>query len=208
MSAIVAASEIMRDQRLGAMGNERYLDYANDIHQSARHALDVVDAMLRRGAGDTGTAVISAVDKIARDAVSVMRPLAEAARVGLFVRSDKGRLEVLANATSVRQILFNLISNALKFTPAGGEIHVLSGFLDDGSVYLVVRDTGSGMDEAAIARAFFADSEEGTPRPGGGYGYGLPLVRRLAIDMGAALEVDSAPGKGTAILLSFPHAIG
>ena len=205
LSAIVAASEIMRDQRLGAMGNARYLDYANDIHQSARHALNVVDAMLGRGAGDTHKTAPLALDAIAQEAVSSMRPLAEASHIRLAAHSDKGRLEVLASATAVRQILFNLINNALKFTPSGGEVHVLTGFLDDGSVYLVVRDTGTGMDEGTIARAFFGEGEAGTLRPGGGYGYGLPLVRQLAEMMGVALEVDSAPGKGTAILLSFPH---
>lgn len=205
LSAIVAASEIMRDQRLGAMGNTRYLGYANDIHQSARHALNVVDAMLSRSAGDTQESAPLALDRIALEAVSSMRPLAEASRIRLAAHSDKGRLEVLANATAVRQILFNLINNALKFTPAGGEVHVLTGFLDDGSVYLVVRDTGTGMDEGTIARAFFGEGEAGMLRPGGGYGYGLPLVRQLAEMMGAALEVDSVPGKGTAILLSFPH---
>lgn len=203
LSAIVAASEIMRDQRLGDMGNARYLGYASDIHQSARHALDVINAMLTRGAREFRQNSVVALGEVAAETVSAMSPLAAAAGVSLSARSDDGPLDILADATAVRQIIYNLVNNALKFTPSGGDVHVLSGYLDDGSVYLVVRDTGQGMEEETIARAFFADLGTVSPRPGGGYGIGLPMVRQLALSIGASLDVDSAPGKGTAILLTF-----
>ena len=68
-------------------------------------------------------------------------------------------MPVRANATAVRQILLNLLTNALKFTPPGGEVRVVTGYLDDGAVYLVVRDTGDGMSDEALAHAFNDDTE-------------------------------------------------
>lgn len=205
ISAIIAASEIMRDERLGPMGHSRYLDYAGDIHENARHALEVINVMLSGSTRDRETIAVS-LDEIAEAAVVTLLPLADEAEVTLEFESDDGPLRILADPTSLRQIIFNLVSNALKFTPGGGQVYVVTGYLDDGSVYLVVRDTGQGMDEETITRAFFNDAAE--PRPGGGYGMGLPLVRQLAETMAAALEVDSEPGKGTVVLLSFPQYHG
>jgi len=74
----------------------------------------------------------------------------------------------------------------------------------NGSAFLVVRDTGEGMDQATIDEVFNSDAGKIGARRGGGYGIGLPLVRRLAQQIGADIEIDSAPLKGTVVLLSFP----
>ena len=77
--------------------------------------------------------------------------------------------------------------------------------MPDGTPYFVVRDTGEGMSEEEIVQAFYAEAT--APRRGGGYGIGLPMVRRLAEAMGATIDVDSTPGKGTVVLVSFPFAV-
>lgn len=203
LSAIVAAAEIMRDEQLGPMGNPRYLGYAGDIHDSARHALDVINAMLTGTAREARTIARVDLNELVLASVSAMMPLARANAVTLDADCDDGRIEVSGDATGIRQILFNLLSNALKFTPAGGDVRVLTGYLDDGTPYLVVRDTGEGMSEAEIMRAFYGEGRT-NKRAGAGHGIGLPLVRNLAEMMGAAVDVDSAPMKGTAVLVSFP----
>jgi signal transduction histidine kinase len=136
--------------------------------------------------------------------VSAMQPLALARGLTLAHETDEGRLEITANRTAIRQILLNLLSNATKFTSAGGEVHAGTGYLPDGSIYLVVRDTGEGMDEDILARSFYDESDGIKRRPGGGYGLGLPMVRRLAEANRGQIEIDSAPGKGTVVLISFP----
>ncbi len=206
LSAIVAAAEIMRDEQLGPMGNQRYLGYAGDIHESARHALDVINAMLSSTPRDPRPAVVMLdLNAIVETTVSALTPLATSNGVGLEADTVSGALEVRGDATGIRQIIYNLVSNAMKFTPADGYVHVATGLLPDGTPYFVVRDTGEGMSEDEIVQAFYAEAT--SPRRGGGYGIGLPMVRRLAEAMGATIDVDSTPGKGTVVLVSFPFGV-
>jgi two-component system cell cycle sensor histidine kinase PleC len=207
LSAIVAASEIMRDERLGPMGNQQYLGYARDIHESAAHALAVITKMLTRATSEADAAAgVARVDlnDLAARTVSSMQALAAERDLTLDVDLEEGLLLVSADETAVRQILINLLANAFKFTPPGGDIRVVTGYQMNGSAFLVVRDTGEGMDQATIDEVFNSDAGKIGARRGGGYGIGLPLVRRLAQQIGADIEIDSAPLKGTVVLLSFP----
>ena len=205
LSAIIAASEIMRDQRLGPMGNDLYLGYASDIHDSAHHALAVITDMLEAAASVSSRKIEPFdLNELTAATVSAMQPLAHARGLTLAHETDEGRLEITANPTAIRQILLNLLTNATKFTGSGGEVRAGTGYLPDGAIYLAVRDTGEGMDEDMLARAFFEQTGEMNRRPGGGYGLGLPMVRRLAEANRGTIEIDSAPGKGTVVLISFP----
>lgn len=204
LSAIVAAAEIMRDERLGQMGNDRYLGYASDIHDSARHALDVINVMLSGTEAEARRIEAIDLNELAAASVSAMQPLAQSRAITLAIDCEDSHLTVQGDATALRQIVFNLVSNALKFTPPGGDVRVVTGYLADGTAFLVVRDTGDGMNEEDIARAFYSDDGQTQQRPGGGYGLGLPMVRQLAELMGAVIDVDSAPGRGTVVLIAFP----
>lgn len=203
LSAIVAAAEIMRDQQLGPMGNAKYLGYAGDVYESARHALDVINAMLSGATREARTFQLVDLGEIASNTVSALQPLARSGGLILEANGNEERLEVTGDATAIRQIIYNLVSNALKFTPQGGEVHVVTGYLPTGVPFLVVRDTGQGMSEDDIVRAFYRDGDRMNVRSGGGYGIGLPMVRRLAEMMSATIDVDSEPGKGTVVLVSF-----
>ncbi len=206
LTAIAAAAEIMRDQRLGAMGNEKYLGYASDIHESAQHALSVIGSMLSGSSGgQTDQQALEWVDlnEVASQVVSSMQPIAAKRRITLALDAEDGLPPVSAGATAIRQILFNLLSNACKFTPPDGDVRVVTGYLDNGARFLVVRDTGTGMDGEALAYALDEREPQPSHRAGGGSGLGLHLVRRLASEMAAEVEIDSAPGKGTVVLIAF-----
>ena len=212
LSAIVAAAEIMRDQRLGQMGNTKYLGYAGDIHESASHALAVINRMLggTAASGETEPAPthVAAVDlnALVQAALSPMQPLAATRGLTLALDLEDGLPMVLADATALRQIVLNLVTNALKFTPRNGEVHVVTGYLDTGGIFLVVRDTGTGMDGEALTEALNDDAGPALgQRPGGGLGFGLPLVRALVAANRAELEIDSVPGKGTVVVIGFPN---
>ena len=195
LSANAAAAEIMRDERLGPIGSEKYRGYASDIYDSARHALGVIAHMLEAARGDDTPAQLSFaevdLDDLIRGVVSAMMPLAGDAGLVLAAQVGARLPHVVADPTSVRQMLLNLITNAIKFTPAGGEIHVSARYLGDGPVTLEVCDNGPGLDATA----------EHAARKG--LGLGLPLVRAMAAANGADLVIDSAPGQGTAVRIAF-----
>lgn len=206
LTAIAAAAEIMRDEQLGVMGNEKYLGYAADIHSSATHALAVIGDMLATVGDEQTKALATAafdLTELALSTVSSLQPLAAQRGLTLVLDTEPNLTPIRANATAIRQILLNLLTNALKFTPAGGEVRVVTGYLNDGAVFMVVRDTGDGIDQATIAHTFDAGPDRMTQRAGGGRGIGLRLVRRLAAENGAEFEIDSAPGRGTVVMLAF-----
>jgi len=215
ISAIIAASEIIKDERLGSLDNFHYRDYARDIHQSARHALELIEQGLKaisysdtisesteRPAQDTDT---SDLNEIVRTAIATIKHMAQKKGVTIaYVASERDAC-VHANPTTVTQIVLNLLTNAVKFTDSGGSVtgHVLSSLGED--IRVEVRDTGCGMSRLEIERHLEARSEP-TPRAraGGGFGIGLSLSRGLADDNGASLEIESEPGVGTTARLSFP----
>ena len=206
LTAIVAAAEIMRDERLGAMGNARYLNYAADIHETATHALDVIASLLSESRKpETAPPRLIALDlnAVVQRTVSSVQALAQSRNLALTFKPEKSRPHVVANPTSLRQILLNLLTNAIKFTPSGGDVHVETGYLADGRVFLAVRDTGCGISSGkAVTAETFEPS--GTKQPWlSGSGIGLPLVQRLVSEMSAEFEIESAPEKGTLARISF-----
>ncbi len=215
LSAIVSAAEIMKDQRLGSIGDDRYLRYAQDIYESARHALAVIERMLgqpHKNLKDPTQAELSFtnldLNALAAGLLSGLEMMAQEA--GLSLTSDLApRLPlVVADATSIRQILLNLITNALKFTPRGGQVQLSTRIDETGRLLLSVADTGPGMSPEALARLAetgVAHDMSGVPqrRPGGGLGIGLPLAQRLASANGATLEISARTGGGTLVALAF-----
>lgn len=214
LSAIVAAAEIMRDERFGPIENPRYRSYASDIFDSARHALMVIGNMLGDASAgiefDHGSSlpamVFTEVDlnAVAESCVSSMLPLADAAGLSLSATLGEGLPHVVADATAIRQIVLNLLNNAVKFTAPGGEIRLVTRHDCDGHLELVVRDTGRGMTAEEIAKAGAPHLQVAlSRREGGGLGIGLPLVGALARANGAGIAFASEPSRGTAVTVSF-----
>ncbi|MEW5962217.1 MAG: HAMP domain-containing sensor histidine kinase [Pseudomonadota bacterium] len=210
LGAIAAASEIMRDERFGPIGDARYRGYAADIHTSARHALDLIGRMLAErtpGAAEPALAFVEVdLNALVSDVLSALRPLAEQSRLTLAGTLAPRLAHVIADVTSLRQILINLLSNALKFTAAGGVIEVTTRQTPVGALEVEVRDEGAGMAEAELS---YARGESDAPKPdtqraGQGLGIGLPLSRALAAANGATLVIASRSGEGTTATLSFP----
>lgn len=206
LTAIAAAAEIMRDERLGVMGNPRYLNYAADIHENATHALDVIASLLSESvkSGATLPRLIALdLNAVVERTVSSVQALAQSRNLTLTLKAEKSRPHVIANPTSLRQILLNLLTNSIKFTPPGGDVDVETGYLADGRVFLAVRDTGCGI-SGGSAVTTSSPEQGGTRQPWlSGSGIGLPLVRRLVSEMSAEFEIESAPEKGTVARISF-----
>lgn len=216
ISAIMAASEIIKDERLGSLDNFHYRDYARDIYQSARHALELIEQGLKSAARvespttPVPTNPVSKTDRadlneIVRTALAAIKHLARKKNVSLaFVASERDAC-LNVDPLAVTQIVLNLLNNAVKFTESGGSIsaQVYSSLGED--IWIEVRDTGCGMRTSEIAR-FLNDDEEQAPEPraGGGFGIGLALSRKLAKANDASLEYESTLGAGTTARLVFP----
>lgn len=224
LSAIAAAAEIMRDERLGPIENARYKSYASDIFDSARHALHVINNLLSEGSGKAAVAgtgidpeamVFTEIDlnAIALSCASSMRPLAEHAGIALTTDLAPRLPFVVVDVTTIRQIALNLLTNAVKFTARGGTVTLLTRVEPDGRVMFGCRDTGRGMSAADMARvdpiaSTAAGSRQGSgaelsPTAGGGLGIGLRLVGDLARANGATVQITSASERGTLVAVNF-----
>jgi signal transduction histidine kinase len=196
LGAAVAYAEILKDERFGPIANARYRDYARNIFDSLRHTLGVVESMLANGAR-TGVPELAFSDldvpAVIESCLSVVRP--HAAEAGLSVSSDIcDRVpRVIADEVTLKQMLLNLLTNAIKYGRRGDRVTVRAVHELDGPLKIMVIDTGPGIDP--------------TPAPSSaskaGLGIGLPLTRVLAEANGAALAIDSAPGRGTSVTISF-----
>lgn len=208
LAAITVLSEVMRDERLGPLADPRYRAYAADIHQSAQQALAVLASYLEAGEKLAEPMAMSfaelAVEAEAERSVSALRPVAERAGVQLAMAFDARLPRLIADRRSLRQILDNLLANAIKFTPPGGRARVLVRHAVNGPLQIVVEDTGDGIAAAELARVLdrCAAPERNLPWRGGG-GIGLPLVRALAVANGGELGIQSERGRGTCVTVTF-----
>jgi signal transduction histidine kinase len=212
LSAAIAYAEVLKDEHFGPLGNARYRDYARTIYDSARHALGVIDGMLAGDCGGTGLPDLAFRDLdpagMIDSCLAVARPLAERAGLHLVAHLPPGAPRVIADEVSLKQMLLNLLTNAIKFARPGDRVTLGAVHSPDGSLRFEVADTGPGMAPGTEAGALpwpddAVPPEPPSPRPDGGLGIGLPLTRALAEANGAALIVDSTPGHGTCVTIAF-----
>lgn len=211
LGAISVLAEIIRDERLGPVGVARYRAYAADIYDSAVQANAVLGAFLDpsgAGCGSSGPLEFVELDlgELTAGSVSALTVLAERFGVALSAQIPASLPHIIADRRSVRQILDNLIANALKFTPPGGAVTVSLRYVAGGPVMLEVADTGDGMTAVELERARGGGTgAEALRRRSGGSGIGIPLVGTLAAGGGATLVFESELGSGTKAIVAFPH---
>jgi two-component sensor histidine kinase len=212
LSAAIAYAEVLKEEHFGPLPSRRYREYARAIYDSARHALSVVDAMLARDPGGTGLPELAFTDLdpagVIDNCLAVARPLAE--RAGLELVADLGPAmpRVVADEVSLKQMLLNLVTNAIKYARPGDRVTLGAAYGADGCLRIEVADTGPGMAAASHPWREGAGPQDGADgaragRRDAGLGIGLPLTRALAAANGATLVVDSTPGRGTRVTIAF-----
>jgi signal transduction histidine kinase len=211
LNAIMGFSEVMKDQHLGPVQNPRYLAYAGDIHASGRYLLGIINDILDLSKIEAGKMSVESAEEFPlcqalQGCLSICGTLAEKFDVRLTARLPPDGVRLCAVERMVRQILINLVGNAIKFTPAGGAVEVSGAHLVDGGYAVTVRDSGIGMTEEEIAKALtpFGQVENKMTASQTGTGLGLPLAKAMLELHGGKLEIHSVPGRGTSIILKFP----
>ena len=209
LNAIIGFAEFMKEGRLGPIGNDRYAAYIDDIHMSGQHLLSLVNDLLDMSKIEAGQFELDLVEtdpaSVVHDTLRIIRPLADGKSVTLIEDLQSDLPLILADARSLRQILLNLASNAVKFNDAGGSVTISARQSPQGEVQLSVEDTGIGMTEEDLEMALKpfrrvrlkGRSEQGT-------GLGLPLAKALTEANLAEFDITSAPTKGTRVVLTFP----
>jgi signal transduction histidine kinase len=210
LNAIIGFSELIRDAVAGPL-DARYRAYGADINESGRHLQNIINDILdiskiERGRLDLRDEVVSIADTI-EACRRIVEPMAADAGVSLMIENSAALPLIHSDQLRFRQILLNLMSNAVKFTPAGGRVIVSAGIEPDGPV-IAVKDTGIGMKEADIALALepFRQIDGALSRRFTGTGLGLPLAKALAELHGGRLDIESVPGIGTTVRIRLPAA--
>jgi PAS domain S-box-containing protein len=211
LNAIIGFSQVMASEMLGPIATTRYVGYARDILASAEHLLGIINDLLDVSKLESGkldlTEELIDLPKAIADLIVLVDGKAKAAEIKLIARQE-GELPLLkGDLRKVKQIVLNLVTNAIKFSRSGGDVEIVAKN-DGGAATIAVIDHGIGMDphEVELAMTRFGMVAGAWTRDHSGTGLGLPLAIGLAELHGAALTIDSAKGIGTSVTVAFPAA--
>ncbi|HTT97579.1 MAG TPA: ATP-binding protein [Rhizomicrobium sp.] len=209
LNAVIGFTDLMRQGMFGALGNPRYEEYATLIYDSGQLLLDLISDMLDMAKIEAGKLELNfeRVDLTGtiEDAVRLLRDRAELNGIELTVSVPSESILLMADRRAVKQVLLNLLTNAIKFTPPGGQVDVKVA-REDSRVVISVRDTGIGIPAHELPRLGKPFEQVcGDPMLAkAGTGLGLALVRALAERHGGQIRIQSEEGVGTEVSVEFP----
>ncbi len=211
LNAIIGFSGIMNSEMFGPIGDERYADYATNIHESGMHLLHVINDILDLSKVEAGKMVPAIkpirLEDIVRSSVRLLDRTAARERIGIECSIAENLPTLQGDERMVKQILMNLLSNAIKFTPAGGRVRVKIRRIDGGRLRLSVTDTGYGIDRSDIRHVmepFVQASGQRGASFSEGTGLGLPLVKSFCELHGGDFRLMSRQGIGTCAQVTLP----
>jgi PAS domain S-box-containing protein len=208
LNAIIGFAEVIMEERFGPIGNERYKDYVKDIHASGAHVMSLINDLLDLSKIEAGKLDLNfgAVDAnvVIQECVSLMQPQAAHERIIMRLSLFDKLPKIVADERSLRQIMLNLMSNAVKFNEPGGQVIVSTTMNDSGQAVIRVRDTGIGMSEAELGTALEPFRQVASSRQANGTGLGLPLTKALAEANRAGFSIKSRKEQGTLVEVAFP----
>jgi signal transduction histidine kinase/DNA-binding response OmpR family regulator len=209
LNAIIGFSELLDEQTMGPL-NERQKEFVGYVMQGGRHLLALINDILDLSKVEAGRMQLSrelvSVSALVEDVRQTVRPLADKQGVNFSLQIAEGLPDIFVDPIRLRQILFNLISNGIKFNHRHGSVH-LAVHAEADHVQWVISDTGVGIRDEDLSRLFreFERIEHKGPKPEG-TGLGLALTKRLVELHGGTIGVESRAGKGSTFTVSIPHA--
>ncbi|NOX20797.1 MAG: diguanylate cyclase [Nitrospirae bacterium] len=214
LNSIIGFSDILLEETFGSLTDEQKR-YIRNIQNSGKHLLELINNVLDLSKIDSGRYELQYetffVDEVIHEVVETMKPLAESKSLSININIDPEIDTLTADRVKIKQVLYNLISNAIKFTPEGGSILITAQrekINDEDAVRFAVKDTGVGIPPDDIDRIFdeFEQIDTSLSRQYGGVGLGLALSKRLVELHGGRISVESTLGKGSTFYFSIPTA--
>jgi len=210
LNAVLGYAELMRMEAFGPLDNERYKEYLENIHRSGAHLLDLINDILDVSEIEAGRMTLreETLDpaELCRDLMRLTAARADKGGVRVENRCPGGLPQFTADERRIKQILLNLLGNAIKFNNPGGTAAIAARLAPDRAMTFVVADGGIGMTKEQLARALspFGQADTGLDRRYEGTGLGLPLTRGLVELHGGTMTIESAPGQGTTVTVRLP----
>jgi signal transduction histidine kinase len=210
LNAILGFSEVILAETFGKIGSARYEEYLQDIRGSARHLLALINDLLDLSRIEVGAVELNeawlALSEVLDESASMFRESCSAADLDLKVEVPAEEVTVLADERALRQVLINLLSNAVRHTPAGGKVVMGGRLAEGGSLDIFVADTGVGIPAEDMNRVLqpFEQVSRDQRRQQEGTGLGLSIVKQLVDLHGGKLSLESQVGKGTRVTFSLP----
>ena len=211
LNAILGFSDMISHQMLGPVGERKYTEYADDIHASGEHLLEMVNDLLDISAIEAGKQVLHieklAIGEIIAECVSAVGQAAQEKRILLQTEIAEAPLPLHADRRAVRQILLNLLTNAVKFTPEGGRITVTAKASKRKTIFKIA-DTGPGIPAERLASVTepFTKGAVNPHKTVEGWGLGLAITKSLVDLHNGRLDISSKVGKGTKVTVTLPNA--
>ncbi len=210
LNAIIGFSEIMHDGKVGEISSE-HKEFLGDILTSAKHLLQLINDVLDLAKVEAGKIRFDPepvqLTKIVNEVRDVLRTMASRKAIDVAIEVDPSLDDIVADASKLKQVLYNYLSNALKFTPDGG--HVTVRVMSQGAhrYRLEVEDTGIGIEPEDLDRLFteFRQLDTGFSKQYQGTGLGLALTRRIVEAQGGSVDVTSIPGRGSTFSAVLPR---
>jgi len=209
LNAVIGFSQIIRDQTLGPAGVPAYAEYAKDIYDSGEHLLEIINNVLDAARVEVNKFDLKEetveIGELVQSALQMVRVQAGKKSIALEQRLPEEPIGLRAEGLRLRQILINLLANAVKFTPEGGHV-ILSFDVSPAAAVFSVADTGIGMspDEIAVATEPFRQIENAMIKRHEGVGLGLSLAKHMTEMHGGRLEIESERGVGTTVRIVLP----
>jgi len=210
LNAIIGFSSMMKDRVFGPLGNETYNEYVSFINKSGNDLLSVVSDILDISRVEAGMLELDEekfnVLKVVEETMTMVSERARKSTLKIIKNLPENLPELRADRVRLKQILLNLIDNAIKFTPANGSIEIDINLTPKGDMVFKINDTGIGLKQSDITHVLepFMQVENVLQRSHKGVGLGLPLCKNLIEMHGGQLEIISEPDQGTSVVVLFP----
>ncbi|QQR69499.1 MAG: PAS domain S-box protein [Alphaproteobacteria bacterium] len=210
LNAIIGFSEIIKDELFGKVGQAQYVEYARDIYDSGELLLSLINDILDMSKIEAGKRELAEapvdIGRVAQATIRLVAARAKSARLHLVARVPEGLPMVIGEERALKQVMTNLLTNAIKFTPEGGTVTLSVDRLDDGSISVSISDTGIGIAPEDISKALapFGQIESALSRKHKGTGLGLPLTKALIELHGGEMRLESTMGVGTTVHVILP----